>query len=252
MLDAFPLQATAFLILFARVGAVLMLLPVFSEDAIPPRIRLLAAGGMTLGLWGLLSPAVLPLAGQTDAGLAGTIAAELGTGLALGLVIRLMFLAISIAGSIISLQVGLSSAVIFDPAQSSSAPELSRFLAVAAAVVCMASGVHHLWIGGLVRSYAAFPVGTVLPAADLAQLAVRVAGDAMTLGVSLAAPLIVYGIVFNVALGLAVRVAPSIQLFFIAQPLNLLLGLGIVASTAGATLTAFAAAMAQSMQRVWG
>ena len=50
---------------------------------------------------GLLSPAVLPLAGRSDAALAGVIAAELGTGLALGLVIRLMFLAISIAGSII-------------------------------------------------------------------------------------------------------------------------------------------------------
>ncbi|WP_242139714.1 flagellar biosynthetic protein FliR [Sphingomonas sp. TREG-RG-20F-R18-01] len=251
MFDRLPLDATAFLILFARVGAVLMLLPVFSEDAIPPRIRLLAAGGMTLGLWGLLSPTVLPLATRSDATLAGVIAAELGTGLALGLVIRMMFLAISIAGSIISLQVGLSSAVLFDPAQSSTAPELSRFFAIAAAVVCMASGVHHLWIDGLVRSYAAFPVGSVLPAADFATLAVRVAGETMTLGVSLAAPLIVYGIVFNMALGLAARVAPTIQLFFIAQPLNLLLGLGIAASTSGAMLTAFAAAMAQWMQSGW-
>jgi hypothetical protein len=55
----FPLQASAFLILFARAGAVLMLLPLFSEESVPGRIRLLIAFGLSLGLWGLLSPAVL-------------------------------------------------------------------------------------------------------------------------------------------------------------------------------------------------
>ena len=67
----------------------------------------------------------------------------------------------------------------------------------------------------------------------------------------LAAPLIVYGIVFNVALGLASRLAPAIQIFFIAQPLNLLLGVTLFATILGALLTAFAAAMAAWLQNGW-
>ena len=82
-LQGLPVEASAFLLLFARVGAVLMLLPVFSEEAVPGRIRLMIAFGLTLGLWGLLSHYALPAAKDTTA-LPGLILVELATGLGLG------------------------------------------------------------------------------------------------------------------------------------------------------------------------
>lgn len=249
-MDNLPIEATAFLILFARVGAVLMLLPVFSEDAVPARIRLLIAFGMTAGLWGILATRVLPVAGDVAA-LPATLIAELLVGLGLGAVVKIMFQAVAIAGSIISLQVGLTSAVVADASQGGSAPLLSKFVSVAAAVVCMALAVHHLWIVSIIRSYALFPVGTMPPAPDFARLALTVVARATELGVSLAAPLIVYGIVFNVALGLSARLAPAIQVFFVAQPLNLLLGLALFATMLGAILTSFAAAMAAWLHGGW-
>ena len=250
-MDGLPQDAVGFLILFARVGAVLMLLPVFSDESVPVRIRLLMALGMTVGLWGLLRGQVLPFA-SNDASLPGILIAELLVGLGLGMIVRIMFLAIAIAGSIISLQVGLTSAVVADPAQGGSAPLLSKFISVAAAVVCMGLAVHHLWIVSIVRSYAIFPVGGLPPAADFAELALNTTTRAMGLAVSLSAPLIVYGIVFNVALGLAARLAPAIQIFFVAQPLNLLLGMALFISTIGLILTGFAQAMAGWLQAGWG
>ncbi len=250
-MENLPLDATALLILFARVGAVLMMLPVFGDEAVPSRIRLLVALATTTGLYGILSSRTLPLAGDPVA-LPGIIIAELLVGLALGAIVKIMFAAAAMAGSIISLQVGLTSAVVFDPGQGGHAPILSKFVSVAAAVVCMALAVHHLWIGSIIQSYALFPVGGLPPAKDFAQLALDVTTRSMALGLSLAAPLIVYGIVFNVALGLASRLAPAIQIFFIAQPLNLLLGIGLFATVLGALLTAFATAMAQWLQSGWG
>jgi len=249
-MDQIPVEATAFLIIFARVGAVLMLLPVFSEDSIPPRVRLMMAFGMAAGLWGLLSPFTLPVA-QNDASLPGVIICELLVGLGLGAIVRIMFLAAAMAGSIISLQIGLSSAIVFDPAQGGQAPLLSRFVSVGAAVVCMALAVHHLWIASIVQSYQQFPVGALPPAPDFAALALSVTTRSMALGLSLAAPLIVYGIVFNVGLGLSARLAPAIQVFFIAQPLNLLLGLALLATVFGTLLTGFAQSMADWMQAGW-
>ncbi|GGO96838.1 flagellar biosynthetic protein FliR [Stakelama pacifica] len=248
----FPIYVTAFLLLFARVGSVIALLPVFSEDGIPTQIRLLAAGAMTLALWALLSDHVMPIARQGDDAFIGALFAELMVGLSLGLVMRLMFQAIAIAGSIISLNIGLSMAMMFDPAQSSQSAILSRFVSVAAAVVCMAMHVHHLWIGGLIKSYGMFPVGMLPNAADFAQLAIRVSGDALLLGLSLAAPVLVYAIVFNVVLGLAARISPAIQVFFIAQPLNLLLGITIIAGVLGTVLIAFANAQAAWLNGAWG
>lgn len=249
-LDFVPQQAAAFLILFARIGAVLMLLPVFSEDAVPGRIRLLIALGTTVGLWGLLGAQAMPAAENAGA-LPAILVTELLIGLGIGLLVKIMFQAIAIAGSIVSLQIGLSSAVIFDPAQGGQAPLLSKFVSVAAAVACMALAVHHLWIASIVRSYVLFPVGVAPPVGDFATLALHTATRSMALGISLAAPLLVYGIVFNVGLGLAARLAPAVQVFFVAQPLNLLLGVALFATVLGAMLAGFATAMAEWMQAGW-
>lgn len=250
-LNGIPIWAVAFLVLFARVGAVLMVLPVFSEDAIPARIRLMIAFGMTAGLWGILSPYVQPVAQNVDA-LPGVILCELLTGLGLGMLVRIMFLAMAIAGSIASLQVGLTSAIVADSSQGGQASILSKFVGVAAGVICMALLVHHLWIAAIVRSYDVFPVGGVPAAGDFAALAVKTVSRSMALGVSLAAPMIVYGIVFNVALGLSARLAPAIQIFFVAQPLNLLFGLALFSTLLGVMLTVFAASMGSWIQAGWG
>lgn len=244
------LQVSAFFIVFARVGAVLLLLPVFGEDSIPGRIRLMIAFAMSAALYGMVGePARAAVEG--GAVLPAVLVTELMTGLAMGMIVKILFYAISIAGSIVSMQIGLSSAMIFDPAQSGQAPLLSKFVGIAAALVCMGMQVHHLWLGAIINSYGSFPIGGIPPAHDFAQLAISAVGRSMTLGISLAAPFLVYGIVFNVALGLAARVAPAIQIFFIAQPLNLLLGLALAAATIGAMLTVFGHAMGDAMQGGW-
>lgn len=244
-----PLQATAFLILFCRVGAVLMLLPVFSEEAIPGRIRLLMAFAMSLALWGLLGPRTLPAA-SADALLA-TLLIELGIGLALGTMVKFMFAAIIMAGSVISLQIGLSAALLFDPSLGGQTPVLAKLMAVAGALFCLALGLHHLWIGAIVRSYAVFPVGTLPVLGDLAALGLATLSKATVLAISLAGPFIVYGIVFNVALGFSARLAPALQVFFIAQPLNILLGIALFATTVGTILAAFATSFTDWMQSGW-
>ena len=248
-MSGLPAEAAIFLIVFARVGAVLMLLPLFSEDAVPMQLRLLMALGMSAGLWGVLSPHVAPAA--QGGSLEAIVIAELIVGIAMGMIVRILFQAAAMAGSIVSLQIGLSAAMLFDPAQGAQSPLISKVVSVAALVVCLGIGVHHLWIASIVKSYALFPVGGLPPAEDFAMLAVSVTGRAMALALSLAAPLIVYGIVFNVALGLTARMAPAIQVFFIAQPLNLLIGLGIFAATIGVMLATFSEEMAAFMQGGW-
>jgi flagellar biosynthetic protein FliR len=245
-----PIDTAAFLILFCRVGAVIMLLPAFSEDAVPPQIRLVMALGFTFGMYGMLEPRVTP-ALHSGISLPLLVIGEVMVGLAIGMVVRILFSAAATAGAIAAQQVGLSSALVVDPSMGGQAPLLSRLIGLAAVVVCMGAGVHHLWIASIFGSYATFPVGGMPNAADFAQLAVSVTGQALALGVSLAAPLILYGMLFNLGLGLAARVAPSIQVFFIAQPLNLLLGLSVLAMSVGAMLTAFAAAMTSFMQSGW-
>lgn len=250
-----PRLVTLQALIFARVGAMLLLLPGFSDDAVPGRMRLMMALGLAFGLQGLVAafaqPSLQP-ALENGTELARLLLTEMLTGLALGGVVRIFFLAAGIAGSIISLQMGLTSSLVSDPSLGGQVPIFGRLVSIAALLLCMGLGVHHLWIGALVHSYQVFPVGQMPPAADFAQLAVRATTGAMALGLSLAAPLIIYGIVFNCALGLAARLAPQLQIFFIGQPLNILLGVAITAATLAASLTAFADRMAQWTRALTG
>lgn len=249
VLAAFLPHVTTLLIIFARVGAVTMLLPAFSDDAIPGRIRLLFGVGLAIGLSGLLGPSVRTITASVGLPIA-IIVAEIMIGLAIGMIVRMMFQAAAMAGAITSMQIGLSSALVFDPAQSGQTPILSRFAATAAAVVCLALDIHHLWITAIIASYRAFPIGALPDADGFATLALMAAGQATMLAISLAAPMILYGILFNVALGLGARMAPALQVFFIAQPLNILLGLTLFATTMGTMLTVFTDTMAAFLRQV--
>ncbi|WP_205479356.1 flagellar biosynthetic protein FliR [Sphingomonas arenae] len=246
----FPLYATTFLLLFARVGSVLMLLPVFSEEAVPGYVRLLLALGLTLALCGLLGSNVLPHA-RDERALLGLLLIELLVGLSLGMLVKLFFQAIGMAGSLVSMQVGLSSALLFDPGLGGQVPVLAKLCALAAALVCLGLGIHHLWIAAIVRSYSVFPVGAMPTLGDLAQLAIATVGKSFALAVSLAGPFLVYGFLFNLALGFSSRLAPAIQVFFIAQPLNLLLGLALFAGTVGGMLSLFGDQFALWLQDGW-
>lgn len=253
MAASLPGAVMTFALLFARLGGVLLLLPAFSDDAVPGRVRLLVALGLSAGLMPLLSPLAAPALDALPPGevaFAGLLLGEMLIGVALGMIVRLMFHAVVIAGGIISLQVGLTSAIVFDPSAGGQVPVLGKFISITALLICMGAGVHHLWIGAMVRSYESFPVGTLPPAADFAQLALLTAQGAMALGLSLAAPLIVYGIVFNAALGLSARLAPALQIFFIAQPLNLLLGIALTAAALAASLSGFADRMADWARQI--
>lgn len=233
-------QALVTLLLFARVGTSVMLMPMIGDEAVPRQVRLLLALGLTISLSGLLRWQVVPLTGANETQLAGLLLSETLTGLSLGLLARLFFQAVVMAGSLISLQTGLTTAIVFDPAMGGQVPLIGKLVGLAAAILCFALGLHQWWFAAIIRSYNSFPAGALIPTGDLASLAVTTVSQATALALSLAAPFLVFGILFNLVLGLATRMAPAIQVFFIAQPLLIAGGVALLAATIGAVLLTFA------------
>lgn len=227
------------LLLFARVAAMLMLMPLLGDETVPRQVRLLLALGLTVALSDLLRPAVMPFIGGGEVKLAILLLGETLTGLALGMLARLFFQAAVMAGSIVSLQSGLTTAIIFDPMLGGQVPILGKLVGLAAALLCFSLGLHEWWFAALIRSYTLFPPGVPLSPGDWATLAVSTVGKATALAVSLAAPFLVFGILFNVALGFAARLAPTIQIFFVAQPLLIAGGIALLAVTVRAMLVGF-------------
>ena len=219
-------------LIFARLGAIIMLIPGIGETFIPPRIRLSFALAFALMLFPIVSgsaPALPASAGD----MAGAILKELFIGLLIGAILRLFMNSLAAAGEIVSLATTLSFAQTANPAQAQPSTTLGTFLGLMGLVLIMTTDLHHLFITAIVRSYSVFPFVRDLQVADAGQLAVQTVGRSFALGLQLAAPVVVFSLIFNIAIGLVGRVMPQFQVFFVATPLIVLLGLSVFALSLG-------------------
>ncbi|MBU1385403.1 MAG: flagellar type III secretion system protein FliR [Alphaproteobacteria bacterium] len=225
-------------LIFARIGAILLMLPGVGESYVPPRIRLSLALLFSLVLWPLVVGS-LPALPATLGGLAGWIIREVLVGLAIGALLRSFLTVLATAGEVVALQTTLAFAQTANPMQAQPGSTISAFLMLLGTTLIFATNTHHLFIAGLVGSYELIAPVRPLVTEDFATLAVRTVGDAFMLGVQLSAPVLVFAIIFNLASGLVGRVMPAFQVYFAAAPLSIILGLSIFALSLGVMGTVF-------------
>jgi flagellar biosynthesis protein FliR len=233
-----PALAAAYLLAFARIGTMLMLLPGLSETSVPMRLRL------TVAL--VLTAVILPLhrdAYQINLGSPGPVVVllmqEMLVGLLLGATARLTMSALQLAGSIVAQQLGLGFVTAVDPTQGQQGVIIGNFLTLLGVALLFATDLHHLVIGALDASYSLFAPGDVPASGDMAALVTRTIAGAFRVSIQLSAPFLAFGILFNVGLGLLSRLMPQMQVFFVAMPLTIMAGLLIFVFVIGAMMTVF-------------
>lgn len=228
IIEALPQTVFVFLLIFARLGTMLMLLPALGEISVSPRIRL----SMALLIAGVLLPVVggayatLP---SSVPGLAVAVIAEMVIGFFIGMAARLTMSALQVAGTVIAFQTGLAFAQNVDPTQGIQSALVGSFLAVLAVVLIFSTNLHHLMLFAARDSYTLFAPGQMLPVGDFATMAVSTVAGAFKLGMQLAAPFVVLGLVFYLGIGIISRLMPQLQVFFIAMPANIMLGFVLLA-----------------------
>ena len=223
-----PALAAAFMLVFARIGAMVMLLPGLGEVNIPARAKLSIALMLTL--------LILPLhrsAFNVDTGsivpLLVLLVHEIVIGIVLGATARVTLSALQVAGSIIAQQLGLGFVTSVDPTQGQQGVLIGNFLTILGITLLFATDTHHLVIAALNDSYKIFSPGEVMSSGDVAQLATNAFAAAFKIGTQLAAPFLVFGLVFNVGLGVLARLMPQMQVYFVGVPLSIMIGFLIFA-----------------------
>ena len=225
MLDQLlPANLFAGLLVFARLGSALMLLPGFGEVYVAPRLRLVLALGPTLLAAPALAPNLPPLPGEPT-GLLLLLGGEILVGVFLGTVARILLAALQVAGSVVSIQLGLSAALIFNPMAQQQEALTSAFYSVAGVLVIFLADLHHPMLRGLVASYGVFHPGELMAWGDASDAVARAVTECFRIGVEIAAPFLVIGTVFYAAVGLVSRLAPQLQILFVVQPLQIVAGL---------------------------
>lgn len=244
-----PNNAFAAMLVFARIGSAMMLLPGFGEAYVLARYRLLFALIFSALLLPILSPG-LPALPQSTAELAVLLGSELVVGVFIGTLTRLILSALQIAGQLVSLQLGLSNAQIFNPMADAPDAIPASFYGMLGVLLIFLTGLDHVMLRGLVDSYAIFVPGHLPPVGDLSQTVAHAVSASFRLGIEMAAPFIVLGTVFYVGLALIARLVPQLQVLFIAQPLQIMGGLLLMALLVGTGMGLFLQVFAQQFQLV--
>lgn len=226
MLTLTSLQLDAFLVAWfyplARIMGMVGTAPIFSNRAVPMRIRL------AVGL--MLVVAIAPILPQPPAIQPGTwqgvalFVQQILIGVGIGLTVRIVMSAVDIAGEIIGLQMGLSFATFFDPDTSGQTAVLGEFLSLLATLVFLALNGHLLLIDVMVRSFELAPVGMASFGPKPWLTALQVITLAFSSGLLLSLPLVAALLITNVALAVLTRAAPQLNIFAVGFPVTSTVG----------------------------
>ena len=234
-----PALAATFMLVFARVGAMVMLLPGLGESNIPVRIKLAIALLLTLIILPL-HRAAYQIDLQSINPLLVMMIHEIIVGIVLGATARVTLSALQVGGAVIAQQMGLGFVTSVDPTnQGQQGVLIGNFLTMLGITLLFATDSHYLVIAALNDSYNIFSPGDLMPSGDIAALATRAFAAAFRLGMQLSAPFLVFGLVFNIGLGVLARLMPQMQVYFVGVPLSILAGFLIFSLVLVAMMGAF-------------
>ncbi len=217
-------QLQLFLIVFARVAAIVASIPVFGGRNIPVLLK----AGLILAISVLVFPQVSigPNPFLED-GISFTVglAGEVMLGVAIGLMAQMIFAGVQLAGELAGYQMGLAIANVIDPDSNDQIPLISQFYQVYAILIFVTVNAHYWCLGAMLESFRLIPPFGFHLGSSLTGQLVRLGGDVFTIGVKVGAPVIVVLLLTSVSFGLIARAVPQMNVFVVAMPLKIAVGL---------------------------
>ncbi len=218
-------QLQLFFLVFLRVGAIMITIPVFESRSIPQLFKLALAFTASLALFPLLGLEAVPIS-SSIIGLGIGAAGEILLGLVIGFSVKLIFAGIQLAGQMAGYQMGMAIANVMDPAESQQIPLLAQFNNLCALLIFLALNAHHWFIRALTQSYRLVPPFNARFDGALTEHLIQLAGKMFVIAIQVGAPIIATLLVTSVAFGLIARTVPQMNVFIVAMPLKI--GVGLV------------------------
>ena len=210
---------------FCRVGGCFMLLPGFASARLPMQIRLFLAVAVSMAVLPVLWDTIHPRVSGPTASYVSLIVFETLTGAVIGLIARYYVLGLQFAGTALTMMMGFNAPPTQDVLEDAAENQLTNLVSFAGLLLLFLLDFHHFIVRALVDSYDVMPLGAGFnPQSALITLTDTLAQTFMIM-LRLASPFILYGLVFNISIGLINKLAPQIPIYFISLPFLIIGGL---------------------------
>lgn len=213
---------TAFVWPMFRIAALIASAPVLGNPGFPRSAKMALIVAITL----VVAPVLEPMPEVDPGSAAGflILSQQIVIGLAMGLAMRVVFVAVEMAGSLIGLQMGLGFATFFDPVNSAQVPVVAQFLGVLFSLIFLALNGHLFMIEALAESFRLFPISAQPVSALGWKIVVDWGGEIFRTGLLLALPMIAALLIANISIGVMTRAAPQLNIFAVGFPITLAAG----------------------------
>jgi flagellar biosynthetic protein FliR len=218
------LQLQTFFLIFLRVAAILLSMPIINGNSIPILFKFGLALSASIVLFPLLDLKVFPILTNLSGFVVGAIG-EILLGVIIGMAVNLIFIGLQIAGQLSGYQMGMALAEVIDPADGEQIPLLAQFFQIFAFLIFLTVNAHHWFLKALADSFHLVPPLGVKLSGSLIEQLMRIGGNMFVVAIQVGAPVITALLLTTIALGLVARTVPQMNVFFVAMPLKIMIGL---------------------------
>ena len=224
-----------FLIIFVRILAVMLFLPVIEETKLP---RLALAGlsiGVTISVY-FKTDVTQHYYEPTMVSFAILLIKEMVVGLIIGFGVKIFFQIYPFVGSLLSMQGGISMSVVMDPTAGVQSTLIGRLYGLGLGTVFIISGGYHWLIHTLVESFTLIPIGKAVFGPNIVSGMVQTTAAYMELSLKLAIPIVGVIMIVDFAMGILARTVPQMNMFVIGIPIKMLILFVLLVLTMGTTV----------------
>ena len=222
-----------FMLIFCRVSCLIYVVPFFSMNNTPRRVRVGLSFVVTLLLYYSI-PEKTVLEYDTLLGYAVLVLKEVITGLLMGFACNMCTTVIGFAGRIIDMETGLSMASLMDPTTRENMSITGVIYNYAILLILILTGIYEYILKALAESFTLIPVaGAVFRSDRLMDAMLKFMADYILIAFRICLPMFAVMILLNALLGILAKVAPQMNMFSVGMQLKVLVGLTMLFVTTG-------------------
>ncbi|MEO4053508.1 flagellar biosynthetic protein FliR [Solibacillus sp. CAU 1738] len=211
------------LLIFVRVSAFFVSVPLFSYRTIPPQMRIAFAFVLSWMMYYTFSIEPIPFDGNYIL----LVLKEAIIGLMLGLTAYIIISAVQIAGGFIDFQMGFALANIVDPQTGAQSPLMGQFFNFLALLTLLAINGHHLLLDGIFYSYQFMPMEQFFPnfgSEETVDFIMKMFVAVFAVAFQMSAPIVATLFLVTIALGITGKTVPQMNIFVIGFPIKIAVG----------------------------
>lgn len=223
-MDPIAIKLLAFMMILTRISAFFLVVPVFSWQSIPVRIKISTCLLLSIFFYIVKTP-VIETTSQSILEITLLLAIEAAYGLALAVITALIFGVVKLSGRIAERQMGMAMAQTVDPLTGERAQPLSMLLEMIFILIFLSANGHHAFLIMISKSYDAFAPGSTPDIATLTASVTQAGSVMFTAALRLSAPILAASLLLMVTFGVLARIAPEMNILFLSMPLRIGMGL---------------------------